>query len=252
MQRKVRFTMESKSRLVILALAVLVAVAAGLYVYRGGAPSVAPAEVETTSETSQPEAVFDAEDKSSPSQEQASDAPSAAMALDEIVLGNPDAPVTMIEYASLTCPHCGAFHNETLPILKREYIDTGKLKIFLRPFPFDGVATAGSMLVYCVAPEMRLNFLTMLFERQSVWLVSPEPIKELEKLARFAGLSEMDFRVCLKDEAIFNGIRDIQKAAHEREKVQSTPTFFIRGERIEGNQSVDVFRDVINKYVPSE
>ncbi len=244
--------MESKSRLVILALAVLVAIAAGAYIYRGGSSSEAPANVETMSETSQSEAVFDAEDKSSPSQEQANDAPSAVKALDEIVLGDPNAPVTMIEYASLTCPHCGAFHNETLPILKKEYVDTGKLKIFLRPFPFDGVATAGSMLVYCVAPEMRLNFLTMLFERQSVWLVSPEPVKELEKLARFAGLSEMDFRVCLKDEAIFNGIREIQKAAHERERVQSTPTFFVGDDRIEGNQSVDAFRDVINKYVPSE
>jgi protein-disulfide isomerase len=244
--------MESKSRLVILALAVLVAIAGGLYVYRGGLPAVAPAEVEASGAAPQAEAVFDAEDKSSPSQEQTSDAPSSPQALDEIVLGDPNAPVTMIEYASLTCPHCGAFHNETLPILKKEYIDTGKLKLYLRPFPFDGVATAGSMLVYCVAPEMRLNFLTMLFERQSVWLMSSEPIKELEKLARFAGLSEMDFRVCLKDETIFNGIREIQKAAHEVQKVQSTPTFFVRGDRIEGNQSVDAFRDVINKYVPSE
>lgn len=242
--------MESKSRIVIIALAALVAIAAGVYLLKGNSGGSSDAPIATTAEigTAKPEAVFDAEDKSTPSQEIST----AASKLDEIVLGDPDAPVTMIEYASLTCAHCGAFHNEKLPILKKEYIDTGKVKIFLRPFPFDGLATAGSMLVYCVAPEMRLNFMSMLFERQSVWLSSQEPIKELEKLARFAGLSEMDFRVCLKDEAIFNGIREMQKTAHEEQKVQSTPTFFVNGDRIEGNQDIGVFRDLLNKHVVSE
>ena len=172
--------------------------------------------------------------------------------LGEIIIGDPNAPVTMIEYASLTCSHCGAFHNQTLPLLKKEYVDTGKLKILFRSFPFDGLATAGAMLSHCLAPPQQSTFLMILFERQSIWLTSQQPLEELQKISRQAGLSEADFRICLKDEAILGGIRAVQKDAHEELKVASTPTFFINGNRIEGNQAPDVFRDAINAQLPAD
>lgn len=172
--------------------------------------------------------------------------------LGEIVMGDPDAPVTIVEYASLTCPHCGAFHNEILPILDEEFVKTGKVKFYFRPFPFDGVATAGAMLVQCSAPNRRVGFLKVLFERQSQWLMSSDPVEDLKRISKQAGLSETDFQVCLKDERILNGIRAMQKAADEQLGVNSTPTFFINGEMLRGHQPVDVFRKAINDQLPND
>ena len=161
--------------------------------------------------------------------------------LGEIMMGRADAPVTIVEYSSLTCPHCGAFHRDTLPKLKAEYIDSGKVKILFRPFPFDPYATAGAMLAQCVAPKARVGFLDVLFKRQMQWIQSEEPMEQLQGLARQAGLSEADFVVCLKDENLLNGIRYMQKAAAEELGVRSTPTFFINGEKLQGNMPLAEF-----------
>ena len=161
--------------------------------------------------------------------------------LGEIMMGRADAPVTIVEYSSLTCPHCGAFHRDTLPKLKAQYIDSGKVKILFRPFPFDPYATAGAMLAQCVVPKARVGFLDVLFKRQMQWIQSEEPMQQLQALARQAGLSEADFVVCLKDENLLNGIRYMQKAAAEELGVRSTPTFFINGEKVQGNMPLAEF-----------
>lgn len=168
----------------------------------------------------------------------------------EIVLGDADAPVTIVEYSSLTCPHCGAFHRDTLPKLKKQYIDEGLVKIYFRPFPFDPYATAGAMLAQCVAPAARVNFLDILFKRQQQWIQSEQPMDELQALARQAGLSEADFVVCLKDETKLEGIRQMQSAAAEELGVRSTPTFFINGEKLEGNRGLDEFDKRIKPLLP--
>ena len=168
----------------------------------------------------------------------------------EIVLGQADAPVTIVEYSSLTCPHCGAFHRDTLPKLKKQYIDSGQVKIYFRPFPFDPYATAGAMLAQCVAPAARVNFLDVLFKRQMQWIQSEKPMDELQKLARQAGLSESDFVVCLKDESKLDSIRQMQSAAAEELGVRSTPTFFINGEKLEGNRGLDEFDKRIKPLLP--
>ena len=165
--------------------------------------------------------------------------------LGEISMGQADAPVTIVEYSSLTCPHCGAFHRETLPQLKKQYIDTGKVRILFRPFPFDPYATAGAMLAQCVAPATRVGFLDILFKRQQQWIQNEDPMQALQGLARQAGLSEADFVVCLKDQAMLDGIRYMQKAAAEELGVRSTPTFFINGEKLQGNQPLEEFEKVI-------
>ena len=167
--------------------------------------------------------------------------------LGEIVLGSPDAPVTIVEYSSLTCPHCGAFHRDTLPKLTEKYIDKGLVKIYFRPFPFDPYATAGAMLAQCVAPAARVNFLDVLFKRQQQWIQAEQPMDALQALAKQAGLSESDFVVCLKDQNRLDGVRQMQTAAAEELGVRSTPTFFINGEKLQGNQPLNEFE---NKLKP--
>ena len=168
----------------------------------------------------------------------------------EIVLGAADAPITIIEYSSLTCGHCGAFHAYTLPQLKEKYVDTGLVQFQFRPFPFDPYAMAAAMLVYCVPPPHRVALLDVLFLRQSGWAATPEPMENLQKLVRQAGLSEEDFVVCLKDETILAGIRDVQRDAAENLGVRSTPTFFINGRKLEGNHPLSEFEKYIKPLLP--
>ena len=165
--------------------------------------------------------------------------------LGEIVLGQADAPVTIVEYSSLTCPHCGAFHRETLPELTEKYIDKGLVKIYFRPFPFDPYATAGAMLAHCVSPSARVSFLDILFKRQEQWIQDENPINALQAMAKQAGLSESDFVVCLKDQKRLDGIREIQSRAAEELGVRSTPTFFVNGDKLEGNQPLAAFEKML-------
>ncbi len=172
--------------------------------------------------------------------------------LGEIVLGDDNAPVTIVEYSSLTCGHCGAFHTKTLPLLKEKYVEKGLVRFQFRPFPFDSYATAGAMLAQCVAPKQRVAFLDILFQRQGQWLSSEKPIENLQSLARQAGLSEGDFVVCLKDENVLNGVREMQKAAADELGVRSTPTFFINGSKLEGNVPIEEFDALITPYLPAD
>ena len=113
--------------------------------------------------------------------------------LGELALGDPAAPITIVEYSSLTCPHCAAFHTETLPALKEKYVDTGQVLIKFRPFPLDPYAMAGAMLAQCVSPVARVAFINILFARQGMWIASQDPSAELQKIAKQAGLSEDDY-----------------------------------------------------------
>ena len=169
--------------------------------------------------------------------------------LGEIVLGAPDAPVTIVEYSSLTCPHCGAFHRDTLPELTEKYVNKGLVKFYFRPFPFDPYATAGAMLAQCVSPAARVNFLDVLFKRQQQWIQADKPMDELQALAKQAGLSESDFVVCLKDQNRLDGVRQMQSAAAEELGVRSTPTFFINGEKMAGNQPLAEFEKILKPLV---
>jgi protein-disulfide isomerase len=172
--------------------------------------------------------------------------------LGEIMIGAADAPVTIVEYASLTCGHCGDFHRTTLPLLKGKYVDTGKVNIKFRPFPLDEYALTGAMLAQCVAPKQRVAFLDILFARQGQWMQSQRPIDDFQSIARQAGLSEADFVVCLKDENILAGVRDMQKQAAEELGIRSTPTFFINGTKLEGNRPIEDFDALIIADLPAD
>ncbi len=162
------------------------------------------------------------------------------------VLGNDDAPVTIIEYSSMTCPHCASFHNETLPKITEEYIDTGKVRLIFRDFPFGLLAKAAAMISRCVDKESYYGFLTVLFRSQAQWSQSQQPAVELERMARFAGLSKAEFDACLGNQALVKGIEENAAKAQEEHGIESTPTFFINGNRISGAAPFDTFKAEID------
>ncbi|MGI9475515.1 MAG: thioredoxin domain-containing protein, partial [Hyphomicrobiaceae bacterium] len=155
-------------------------------------------------------------------------------ALPEIVLGKPDAPITIIEYASITCGHCGRFHRELLPEVKKKYIDTGIARLFVREFPLESVAAAAALLVRCSQPDVQYKFLEALFQRQQQWLGGNDVRNALIAIAKEFGLPETEFEGCLKDEALFKKVVGVRTRANEEFGVNSTPTFFINGKALVG------------------
>jgi protein-disulfide isomerase len=165
--------------------------------------------------------------------------------LGDRVLGKPDAKVTLIEYASATCPHCARFHVETFPSLKKDYIDTGKVKFIFREFPFDDLALAAFMLARCAPEDKYFPLIDVFFEQQQGW-TQGNPRDELFKIAQLAGFTQASFDECLKNEAVAKGIHEIRDRAANEFGVDSTPTFFINGEVLNGAQPLDEFRKMID------
>jgi protein-disulfide isomerase len=153
----------------------------------------------------------------------------------EFVHGNPDAKVTVIEYASLTCPHCAHFATEEYPLLKKEYIDTGKIKFVFRDFPLDGLATGAALLARCAPNDRGKVMIEMMFANQNEWMRSETPLEPLRGYAQLAGMSATDVDACLKNEAILKEIQSVQEKAITLYKVQATPSFFVGEELVAGN-----------------
>ena len=170
-----------------------------------------------------------------------------AEAVAEMVMGRDDAPVTMVEYSSLACPHCAAFHREVLPRIKKDYIDTGKVRLVYRDFPLGGLALAAAMLARCGGRDRYFGFLEVLFRSQAQWSRSDNPRRELERVARFGGISQQDFEACLVKEPLMTNIREQAGDAKEKFGIDSTPTFIIDGEKILGARPFEDFRDAIEK-----
>ena len=168
-------------------------------------------------------------------------------ALAEKSMGNENAPVTIIEYASLTCGHCAKFHKEDLPQLEKEYIDTGKVRLILRDFPLDQYALKAAAIARCAGNDRYFAFLKVLFDKQGVWLTEENPLVGLERIARVGGLSSEDFRVCLKNEAIEKGILQSRLDADKQFKINSTPTFIIDGKKYDGDHSFASIKKVLDK-----
>jgi protein-disulfide isomerase len=160
---------------------------------------------------------------------------------DDRILGKPDAPITIFEYASLTCPHCAAFEKEILPQIKSEWIDTGKAKLVFRDFPLDGAALKAAMVARCAPPERFYGFIDMLFTQQASWGISADPAPSLGRLAKLGGMGEEQFQACLKDDALQNKILAGRLAAEKEYGVESTPTFFINGKKVVGVRPDEIF-----------
>ncbi len=164
----------------------------------------------------------------------------------EMIYGDPAAPVTIIEYASLTCSHCAAFHTLVLPELKKNYIDTGKVRLVFRDFPLDGLAMAGAMLARCASGDRGQALINVMFRQQGTWVTSQKPIEPLTSYAKLAGLNEDDVRACLENQNIMTAIREGQDAATNQYKIASTPTFFIEDVKVEGNRGYDYMSKIID------
>ena len=149
------------------------------------------------------------------------------------VLGSYNSENTIIEYASLTCPHCAIFHGEVFPKIKSELIDKGKVKYIFRDFPIDPLAMAGSMIAHCSGDSKYFGVIDVLLKTQDEWLFDNEnPYNGLLKVARLAGLSEENVKVCLSDSELFNMIEGNQKLASSRFGVNATPAIFVNNKKI--------------------
>ena len=168
-------------------------------------------------------------------------------AVAEKVMGRDDAPVTMIEYSSLACPHCAAFHRDVLPKIKETYIDTGKVRLVYRDFPLGGLALVAAMVARCGGRQKYFGFIEVLFRSQAQWSRSDDPRRELARVARFAGISQKDFEACLVNEPLMTDIRERAADAQQKFGIDSTPTFIIEGEKVVGARPFEDFRDVIEK-----
>ncbi len=166
--------------------------------------------------------------------------------LPENVMGSADAPVTIIEYSSMTCPHCAVFHKDTLPGLKENYIETGKVKYILREFPLDQLAAAAFMLGRCLdKKDSYFDFIDMLYERQSEWAYSEDRVGSLKTLAKQAGFTDESFKACLDDKALYAKVLAVKNNGTEEFRIRSTPTFFVNGTRLEGAQPLAEFEKLI-------
>jgi protein-disulfide isomerase len=175
------------------------------------------------------------------------------VSLPDMALGPANATVTITEYASMTCPHCAAFNENVFPKIKSEYIDSGKVRYVFREFPLDIKAAAGSMLARCIAKDDAGKYFAvvdMLFRQQNDW-VTKNTTETLTRIGKQAGLSQQAVEDCLKDQALLDKIAADQKYASDVLKVDSTPTFFINGEKIKGETSFEEFDKRIKSLLKS-
>jgi len=164
------------------------------------------------------------------------------------VLGDPKAPITVIEYASFTCPHCAHFHTQILPEIKKKWIDTGKVKLIYRDFPLDQVAAKAAQIAECAGNDRYFGVVDLIFRGQPTWATASDPIAELAKPLRIAGMGEKEIKECLANEAKANEVVADAKGG-ETLGVNSTPSLFINGQLYPGARSVEELDGVFGKLV---
>lgn len=159
--------------------------------------------------------------------------------LGEMALGDPKAPNIVIEYASMTCPHCQRFHSDVYPAFKKNYVDTGKVYFIFREFPLDPLATSAIMLARCAPPDRFFPIVGLLFDQQNNWAFVPDPVTALRDLVKQAGITQDSFQACLTNQSILDGVNWVKKRAGDKFGVNSTPTFFFNGEKRSGEISLE-------------
>jgi protein-disulfide isomerase len=162
----------------------------------------------------------------------------------EMAMGPETAKVIVVEYASASCPHCANFYKTTFPELKKDYIDTGKIRFIFREFPHNQPALAAFMLARCAPKEKYFPLVDMFFTEQDTWLEAP--LEGLQKIAQLAGFTKESFDACLKNEAVAKGIIAVRDQAEKDFGVDSIPTFFVNGELLKGETTIDEFRKKID------
>ncbi len=170
----------------------------------------------------------------------------ADIPLKDFVMGEEGASVTIVEYASMTCPHCKTFHEQVMPVLKKEYIDTGKVKYILRPFPFDGDrrGEAAFMLAMCAPNDNYYAMVDALFKTQQVWAGKGNPVPELLRISKLAGMTEDGFKECLSNQKLLTDMVNGRNKAVKDFQVSATPTVFVNGQKL-GDSSLESVKQAI-------
>ena len=170
---------------------------------------------------------------------------------DDFVIGDESAPITIIEYASLSCSHCADFHTNTLETLKEEYIDSGKVRFVFRDFPFNYPALLGSMVLRCIPEDVRYDYMNALFQLQTNWVdkENTKTTQELFKIMQSGGMTKEEFDTCITNVDLENKILQGVIGAQSEFNIQSTPSFLVNGILVEGNKSIKEFRQIINKIL---
>ncbi len=161
----------------------------------------------------------------------------------DMTMGPDTAKVTVIEYASASCPHCAAFYKDVFPTLKKEYIDTGKIKFIFREFPHNDAALAAFMVARCAPKEKYFPLVDVFFNTQQEWVA--DPLNGLNKIAQQAGFTKESFDACLKNEAVAKAIYEVRDTGSKL-GVTGIPTFFINGELLDGEKTIEVMRAKID------
>lgn len=169
----------------------------------------------------------------------------APQALPDLAQGKADAPVTIVEYASMTCTHCAAFHAETYPTLISKYVNAGKVHFILREFPLDPLATAAFMLARCSGPDKRNAVVDLLFDQQKNWAFTDKPLEALANLLKQTGMSQASFETCINDQQLYDKVNQVRDRAAEKFGVDATPTFFVNGKKISGVLTPDALDKLI-------
>ncbi|MBS0538197.1 MAG: DsbA family protein [Proteobacteria bacterium] len=216
----------------------VVAIAAG--VYFGGRPS-APGQAPVASAVAAGGATA----------QSAQPAPATGKSLLDVqpgdhVMGDAKAPITLIEYASLTCPHCAHFATTVLPEIEKKWVQTGKVKVVFRDFPLDQIATKAAQLAECSGNDKYYAVLDMIFRGQGNWATASDPIAELSKSLRIAGMGDNEVKACLANDAVATGVINDYRGG-ESLGVNSTPTLFINGEQFKGARSIEELDAVFTK-----
>jgi len=169
--------------------------------------------------------------------------------LGDKILGSETAPVTLVEYASMTCSHCANFHATVYPTLKSKYIDTGKVRFVFREFPLDAVATGAFMLARCAPADKYFQMIDVLFEQQKNWAFTKEPAKGLLAIAKQAGFTQQSFETCLTDNKLADSIQEVARRGNEKFGVNSTPTFFVNGQVVRGEMTLAALDKLLEPLV---
>lgn len=172
--------------------------------------------------------------------------------LSDMALGSAQARVTIIEYASMTCPHCAEFHMKVLPALKEKYINTGAVRLVYRDFPLDGLAMRAAMTARCAGPERYFGFVDLFYQQQPSWTRAKDQIGALQQLSRIGGLTPEKFKACLDDVALQEYVVKSRQQGQAEFGVSGTPTFVIEGKVYRGIETIEEFARIIDPIIASK
>ena len=180
-----------------------------------------------------------------------------AGALPEMALGEANAPVTIVEYMSTTCPHCATFHNNTFDAIKTKYVDSGKVRFVMREFPFDPRAAAAFMLARCKPQNpaelsdasQYFPMISMLMKQQETWAAAQDGREALLQMSKLAGFTQESFQACLTNQKLLDDVNAVRERGAKEFGVAATPTFLINGKRYSGDMSVDTMSALIDSML---